>query len=146
MWYIYRYIYRSDVGIYTAFTDVLDDVAPRRSYARYAKHIYTMMTILLFGMTLAQPVLRDQSESVTKKGIDIALVLDISNSMTATDIQPDRLSAAKQTIQDFIDELEADRVGLVVFAGKPFTSVPLTFDYAFVQDFLAELSVETIDQ
>jgi Ca-activated chloride channel family protein len=49
--------------------------------------------------------------------------------MGADDFSPDRLSVAKQTLEKFVDELTSDRVGLVVFAGKPFTSVPLTFDY-----------------
>lgn len=146
LWYIYRWMIRRDIGVYTVFGDILDDIVPARSMRRYMRHIYTLMMILLFFVTLAQPVWRDSSESVTKKGIDIAIVLDISRSMTAQDIAPDRLTAAKQTIQDFVSELEADRIGMVVFAGKPFTSVPLTFDYAFVQDVLDELTIDTIDQ
>lgn len=74
------------------------------------------------------------------------LVLDLSYSMVAEDIKPNRLEMAKKVINDFVWQLKSDRIGLVVFSGKPFTSIPLTFDYDFVSSYIKNLSIQTINQ
>lgn len=99
-----------------------------------------------FSLLIANPNIKTQQKKVIKNGIDIAIVLDLSYSMVAEDIPPNRLEVAKQVISDFTSKLTTDRVGLVLFSGKPFTSVPLTFDYQFVSDFVKKLSIESINQ
>jgi len=74
------------------------------------------------------------------------LVMDISKSMLAEDITPNRLQAAKSTIDMFLQKLESDRIGIILFAGKPFASVPLTFDYEAVRNILGEVSTDSINQ
>ena len=66
--------------------------------------------------------------------------------MLAEDITPNRLEAAKKTIDTFISKRESDRIGIILFAGKPFASVPLTFDYDAVRNILSETTTDTIDQ
>ena len=66
---------------------------------------------------------------------DIMLVLDLSGSMQAEDLQPNRLEAAKDVCRHFVDGLASDRVGLTVFAGKSFTQCPLTIDYEIIKNF-----------
>jgi Ca-activated chloride channel homolog len=80
-------------------------------------------------VALANPRVPDKNSGEARKGIDVVIALDVSNSMKATDIAPDRLSRAKQFISHVIDNLQDDRVGLVVFAGYGYAQMPLTFDY-----------------
>ncbi len=101
---------------------------------------------VFFWALLARPTELYETETVSRDGIDIQVVLDVSRSMIATDIQPSRIVAAKEILSDFLWELSSDRVGIVLFAGKPFTSVPLSFDYDFLIDFVSGISVDTIDQ
>jgi len=95
---------------------------------------------------LSWPYTKDSYTTVKKNGIDIEIVLDLSYSMIATDITPSRIEVAKKVFGDFIWELQTDRVWLVLFSWKPFTSVPLTYDYDFLNDYVRNISIETIDQ
>jgi Ca-activated chloride channel family protein len=79
-------------------------------------------------LALANPRRPDENSGEARKGIDIVVALDISNSMKATDIAPDRLARAKQFISKLIDNLQDDRIGLVEFAGNAYAQMPLTFD------------------
>lgn len=87
-----------------------------------------------------------EKEKIKKNGIDIQIVFDTSYSMIAEDIKPSRIEVAKNVVSNFVTALEADRVGVVLFAWKPFSSVPLSFDYTFLQSFFSDISVQTIDQ
>jgi Ca-activated chloride channel family protein len=80
-------------------------------------------------IALANPRIPDKDSGEVRKGIDVVIALDVSNSMKATDIAPDRLSRAKQFVSRIIDNLRDDRIGLVVFAGYGYAQMPLTFDY-----------------
>ena len=79
-------------------------------------------------IAIANPRKPDESTAEARKGIDLVIALDISNSMRATDIAPDRLARAKQFISRLIDNLKDDRIGLVAFAGNAYLQMPLTFD------------------
>ena len=87
-----------------------------------------LLAFALGCIALANPRLPDETSGEAKKGIDVILALDVSNSMKATDIEPDRLSRAKQFISRLIDNLPNDRIGLIVFAGNAYVQMPLTFD------------------
>lgn len=88
-------------------------------------------------VALANPRIPDKNSSEVRKGIDVVIALDVSNSMKATDIAPDRLSRAKQFIFHLIENLQDDRIGLVVFAGYGYAQMPLTFDYAAAKLYVA---------
>ena len=89
---------------------------------------------LIFAM--ANPQVGSSLEKGTRKGVDIMICMDISNSMLAEDIQPNRLEASKMALSRFIDKLQGDRIGLVVFAGKAFVQLPITSDYAAAKMFI----------
>ena len=76
-------------------------------------------------------------EKVKRKGIDLMICLDVSNSMLAQDIRPNRLERAKQAISKLTDKLEGDRIGLIVFAGRAYTQLPITTDYAAAKLFVS---------
>lgn len=102
--------------------------------------------ITCFSLLLANPHVKESQSKVIKDGIDIAIVFDLSYSMMAEDISPNRLEVAKEVLSDFVGTLKTDRVGFILFSWKPFTSVPLTFDYDFVSKFISKLSIKTINQ
>lgn len=97
-------------------------------------------------VALARPQLGTKVEVVKRQGIDLVIVLDISSSMLAEDVKPNRLERAKHAIRSLIDKLQGDRVGLVVFAGTAFLQCPLTSDYGAVSLFLDGVDTETISE
>jgi Ca-activated chloride channel homolog len=103
-----------------------------KNHSRNKTLIKFFLIIIAFAcgcIALANPRIPDKNSGEARKGIDVVIALDVSNSMKATDIAPDRLSRAKQFISRIIDNLKDDRVGLVVFAGYGYAQMPLTFDY-----------------
>jgi Ca-activated chloride channel family protein len=93
----------------------------------------------------ARPQTGIASENVRTQGIDVVLVLDISSSMLAEDLEPNRLEAAKAVAADFVNGRRNDRIALVAFAGEAFTQVPLTLDYSVVTTLLSELDPSMIE-
>ena len=104
------------------------------------------LIFLVFVVILANPNIKNTSETIKKNGIDIEILFDISYSMKAEDLQPNRLEIAKTVLQNFISKVSSDRLWLIIFAWKPFTSVPLTFDYQFLVDSVKNITVDSINQ
>jgi Ca-activated chloride channel homolog len=98
--------------------------------ARHLLFALRVAGIVLLAIALARPQLGRSDSEVTTEGVDIMLILDVSESMQALDFQPNnRLTVAKKTIQDFIKKRDNDRLGLVVFAARAYTKCPLTLDH-----------------
>jgi Ca-activated chloride channel family protein len=103
-----------------------------KNYSPVKNSLKFVLIVLAFAcgcIALANPRVPDKNSSEVRKGIDVVIALDVSNSMRATDIAPDRLERAKQFVSRIIDNLKDDRIGLVVFAGYGYAQMPLTFDY-----------------
>ena len=96
-------------------------------------------------VALARPQTGITSETVLTEGVDIIMVMDVSSSMLAEDLEPNRLEAAKGVAADFVGGRRNDRIGLVAFAGEAFTQVPLTLDYSAVRSLMGELRVGIIE-
>ena len=104
------------------------------------------MAVLVLGIVaLARPQERNVSQEQFAEGVDIVLVLDTSTSMRAQDFTPNRFEAARDVAADFIRQRISDRVGLVVFAAKAYTQVPLTLDYDFLLRMMDEVDVGIIE-
>jgi len=126
------------------FSDIdIIEKLPKSLFIR-TRHILIVLRMLGVGLlviALARPQEGRSDEEVTTEGVDIMLVLDVSESMQALDFQPEnRLAVAKKTIADFINKRTSDRIGLVVFAARSFTKCPLTLDYNILQSFLGEIT------
>jgi Ca-activated chloride channel family protein len=124
---------------YAAVDSVLE---ARAGLSRWKPRIpWVLRTLALAALifALGRPQTGATSESVLTEGIDIVLAIDISTSMLAEDLEPNRLVAAKAVAADFVTGRRNDRIGLVAFAGQAFTQVPLTLDYSVVTSLLAEL-------
>ncbi|MCD5382954.1 VWA domain-containing protein [Candidatus Gracilibacteria bacterium] len=109
--------------------------------------ILKIFLLIILTIIIARPQL--QSVLIEKKysGIDVVLAVDVSLSMLAEDMKPNRITVAKNTILDFIDRLRTgDRMSLVIFSGRPFTNIPLTGDLKILRDFTEFLSTDLINQ
>lgn len=122
---------------------LLEKLTPQRSNGmKHLKFSLLMTALAFFIIAAANPQTVGKVEKVKRQGVDIMLCLDVSNSMLAADIQPNRLSACKMAINRFIDKLQGDRVGLVVFAGKAFVQLPITTDYAAAKMFVKQIDTK----
>lgn len=104
-----------------------------------------VVAVALVALALARPQSTLGDDEIEFEGIDIMLVLDLSHSMEETDLQPDRLTAAKQVIDRFIARRKNDRIGMVVFGKDAYTLAPLTLDYGALRQMIAELKLGMID-
>ena len=112
-------------------------VAPRANVTRPAARLGLSATgLALLALALARPQCGTRTEMARRSGVDLAIVLDLSRSMTARDVKPDRLERARLELSALLDQLAGDRVALVVFAGTAFVSCPLTSDYSAAKLFL----------
>ncbi|MEI6047888.1 MAG: VWA domain-containing protein [Bacteroidota bacterium] len=93
---------------------------------------------------LSRPQFGSKIEDVKKQGVEVIIALDVSNSMLAEDIQPDRLTRAKQAISHLVDNLDNDKIGLIVFAGDAYTQIPVTTDYVSAKMFLSTISPDMV--
>ncbi len=106
----------------------------------------SLAALVLIVVTLARPQFGSKKETVTRQGIEVVIALDISNSMMAEDIAPNRLEKAKKIISRLIDKFENDKVGLIVFAGDAFVQLPITNDFISAKMFLETISPALISR
>lgn len=106
------------------------------------KFALQMSVIVLMTIILARPQFGSKIEEVRRQGVEVIIALDVSNSMLAEDIQPNRLERAKQAISRLVESLDNDKIGLIVFAGNAYTQIPVTTDYISAKMFLSTISPE----
>lgn len=131
-WYIYE-LRKADASVQIGDTRVLQkQPKPLRVRLLHLPFILRLVAITLLSLALARPQLTNRWSSESTEGIDIMMALDISGTMLAEDLKPNRLEAAKQVASDFVLARPNDQIGLVVFAGESFTQCPLTIDHAIL--------------
>ena len=109
-----------------------------------SKAIFVTLAFLFLLLALTRPQWGYQWEDYKQEGVDIIIALDVSRSMLAEDIKPNRLERAKRKISDLLYMLRGDRIGLVAFAGTSFVQCPLTLDYAAARIFLNAIDTDLI--
>ncbi len=123
-------------------------LAGGRSVMSVLRHVPFILRIFALSMiivAIARPRSSEQLEKVDTEGIDIVLAMDVSTSMLARDLTPDRISASKDIAIEFIAQRPADRMGIVVFAGESFTQCPLTTDRATLINLMKEVQTDLIE-
>ncbi|HLA52121.1 MAG TPA: VWA domain-containing protein, partial [Flavitalea sp.] len=90
----------------------------------FLKFVFILISVSALLMAMINPQLPGKMEKVERKGVDVMIALDVSNSMLAEDIKPNRLEKAKQVVMQMMGSLEQDRVGLVLFAGRAYMQMP----------------------
>lgn len=129
-WYIWE-LRKSDASIQVASTDSVRRLPKtKRLYLLHVPFALRCAAIVLLTICLARPQLSNRWSKESTEGIDIMMAIDISGTMQAEDLRPNRLEAAKQVASDFVNDRPNDNIGLVVFAGESFTQCPLTTDHA----------------
>lgn len=129
-----------------SFFKDLEKIYKHNSFFYYLFFIVILFLSIFYTLILANPNTKESKEEVIKNWVDIVLAFDISYSMEAPDLKPNRIEVAKNVISSFLWNLKSDRVWLVVFAWKPFISIPLTYDYKFIQEYLKTIKTSTINQ
>lgn len=122
---------------------LMPDSAPGKRHWKFSIYI---IGLLLLTIAAARPQFGSKLEETKREGIEIVIALDVSHSMRAEDIKPNRLERAKQAIITLIDKLEDDRVGLIVFAGDAYTQIPLTTDYRSARLFLSNIRPNVVSK
>jgi Ca-activated chloride channel homolog len=116
-----------------------------RERLRHFPFALRMLALIFLIIALARPQNFSAGQSVNAEGIDIAMVLDISGSMLAEDFKPNRLDAAKEVIDEFVQGRTTDRIGLVIFSREAFTQCPLTIDYSVLRNLLSDIKTGMIE-
>lgn len=118
---------------------------PLESFTRpWLKMILLQLSVLMIVLAIANPQTGSRLEEVKREGIDLIIALDVSNSMLAEDILPNRLERSRQAINRMIDKLTGDRVGIIVFAGKAYVQLPLTTDYNAARMFVSTINTNMV--
>ena len=131
IWY-FRWQKKSESSTFN--TSILNHIIPYKNLIqeRIKLGLFFLSLILLI-IAIANPQIGVKGEKIKGQGLDIMLLLDVSNSMLAEDIQPNRISRSKYFIAKFLDKLKHDRVGLILFAGSSYSQVPLTIDFTSIK-------------
>lgn len=116
-----------------------------RSYGVWISPLSRWVAFALIVLAMARPQFKNTTVERNAEGIDIVLALDISTSMKAEDLKPNRFEAAREVAVDFIDKRISDRIGLVVFARKSFTVVPPTLDYRLLKQLLGDVQMGIVE-
>lgn len=123
--------------------ELMPDVS---AYRTGIKFWLSLAAFALITIALARPQFGSKKETITRQGIETVIALDISNSMLAEDIAPNRLEKAKKIISRLIDKFENDKVGLIVFAGDAFVQLPITNDFISAKMFLETINPSLISR
>jgi Ca-activated chloride channel family protein len=118
---------------------------PQVSFSRpWLKFIFFLVAYACLIVGMADPQLGSKTEEVKRKGADLMILLDVSNSMLAQDLAPSRLESAKRAISQLIDKLHDDRIGIIVFAGEAYVQLPVTTDYSAAKLFLNTINTSMV--
>lgn len=145
VWYIFFW---KKNHAYVKFPDTSFFTKLPKSWRLYARHILFVIEICALAsliIALARPQNKSMKQKVNVEGIDIVITIDLSSSMLALDLTPNRLEAAKAISDKFIEDRPEDRIGLVIFAGETFSQVPITTDHSLLRNILASLNCDMLE-
>lgn len=144
--YLLVYAHSKRMAAAAQFVDLpmVSRLMPAFSTARcWIKAIVLMTSLVMLVIALARPRFGIYFEEISGRGVDVFVLLDVSRSMLAEDVAPNRLQRARSDIRDLLQKLEGDRVGLIVFAGAPVVKVPLTTDQDYFRMILDEVDTDS---
>ncbi len=125
--------------------DILQQLMPSASNGRpIIKFIVWLLALTMIITALAQPQFGSKLKTTKRKGIELIIALDVSNSMKAQDIKPNRLDRAKRAIAKLTERLRDDKIGLIVFAGQAYVQLPITSDYSSAKLFLESIDTDIV--
>lgn len=139
-WYIYK-LHKSQASLQVSSSEAfqLPETSSWKVYMRHLPFVLRMLAIALLIVVLARPQSTNSWQNSSTEGIDIVMAMDISTSMLAEDLKPNRLEAAKDVAASFINGRQNDNIGLVVFAAESFTQCPLTIDHGVLLNLFKDI-------
>ena len=124
---------------------LLKRLTPERSkFKATVKLILILLGIASLTLALANPKIGTKLETVKREGVDIVFAVDVSKSMLAEDIAPNRLEKAKRLVSEIINQLASDRIGIIAYAGQAFPQLPITTDYGAAKMFLQNMNTDML--
>jgi Ca-activated chloride channel family protein len=145
LWFWFRH-QKDSADIQVSSTESFEQ-SPKslKQYLYFGLYLLRVVAIGLLIVALARPQSTSSRQDVTIEGIDIVMALDVSGSMLAMDLKPDRLEASKEVASEFISGRENDRFGLVIFSGETFTQAPLTTDHDVIKNLFKDIKSGMIE-
>ena len=146
---IFYFLYKNKSKLLERFADKKLHPVIVSSYSNIKNYVKFGIVLLAFACLIiaaANPQVGTKLQEVKQTGIDVYILLDVSRSMNAEDIKPNRLEKAKYQISNLIQKLHGDRIGLIIFAGKAYIQFPLTTDYSAAGLFLSAVDVNSVPQ
>lgn len=132
---------KKKIGDESLVKSLIEDYSPRKFTIKY---LFILLSFVLCAFAVAGLVIPDKTQRITRNGTDMMIALDVSKSMLATDIKPDRLERAKQLISKVIEQMPNERIGLVIFAGRAYLQMPLTIDHQAAKMYIAALTTNDV--
>lgn len=128
-----------------ATSDLLKRLAPDKSSFKAAlKLIFIMLGISFLVLGLVNPKIGTKLETVKREGVDIVFAIDVSKSMLAEDIAPNRIEKGKRLVSEIINQLASDRIGIIAYAGQAYPQLPITTDYGAAKMFLQGMNTDML--
>lgn len=128
-------------------TNLVNLLIPEVSKSKHIiKFVLVSLAFTFVTLAAANPQIGSKTEEIKREGVEVIIAIDISNSMKAEDLKPNRLERAKQAVLKLIDKLKNDRIGIVLFAGDTYLQLPLTMDYAAAKLLTSSIDVDLISQ
>lgn len=137
--YVLRFRFHKATIRISTFQFLPQGASDFKIWARHLPFALSLVGISFLLVALARPQSSLSWQDVTTEGIDIVIAMDISGSMLAEDLKPNRLEASKNVAMEFISNRPSDRIGLVIFAGESFTQSPLTTDHAVLKNLFKDV-------
>lgn len=130
---------------FTGDRELLQKLTPQRSRFKPAlKIIVVCLAIAFLSLGLVNPKIGTKLETVKREGVDVVFAIDVSKSMLAEDIAPNRMEKSKQLVGQIINNLGSDRVGIIAYAGSAFPQLPITTDYSSAKMFLGSMNTDML--
>ena len=137
--------WRNKIQKFFSNNKLLDQISPNRSNFKLNLKLFLELFVILFlSIALANPKIGTELKSINREGVDIVFAIDVSKSMLAEDVAPNRLTRSKRIISEIINSLSSDRVGIVAYAAQAIPQVPLTTDFASVKNFLQVIDTDML--
>ncbi|MBU3820487.1 VWA domain-containing protein [Flavobacteriaceae bacterium XHP0103] len=125
--------------------ELLNRLSPNKSvFKAVLKVVVLSLAVACLALALVNPKIGTKLETVKREGVDIVFAIDVSKSMLAEDIAPNRLEKAKQLVTQIINNLGSDRIGIIAYAAKAFPQLPITTDYAAAKMFLGNMNTDML--
>jgi Ca-activated chloride channel family protein len=142
IWYVW---WRKNAFTRLGDLALIQKLSPDRPRIKFVfKYILLFLAFASLVIAIANPQIGTRYEKVKRTGVDVMIALDVSKSMLAEDIKPNRLDRSKEFISRFIERLQSDRIGLIVFAGKAYLQMPITIDYSAAKLFLRNINTDMV--